>query len=55
MRTPRRAVGTPAGTAVLLPALAGHSDGYVTRCPGAALGQRLPALRETAARLQGRT
>ncbi|WP_399120394.1 peptidoglycan recognition protein [Streptomyces sp. KM273126] len=45
----------PAGTAVLLPALAGHSDGYLTSCPGAALGQRLPALRETAAGLQGRS
>ncbi|MEV6589302.1 peptidoglycan recognition protein family protein [Streptomyces acidicola] len=45
----------PAGTSVLLPALAGHSDGYVTSCPGAALGRRLPALRETAARLQGRS
>ncbi|MDH6626826.1 hypothetical protein M2271_004649 [Streptomyces sp. LBL] len=42
------------GTAVLLPALAGHDDGYRTRCPGAALTARLPAIRERAARLQGR-
>ncbi len=45
----------PAGTAVLLPTLAGHSDGYLTDCPGAALAERLPEMRETAARLQGRT
>jgi hypothetical protein len=45
----------PAGTTVLLPALAGHSDGYMTSCPGAALAERLPALREAAARLQKRS
>ncbi|MEW2404297.1 peptidoglycan recognition protein [Streptomyces sp. NPDC046862] len=45
----------PAGTTVLLPALAGHSDGYMTTCPGAALAERLPAIREAAARLQGRS
>ncbi|MDT0570165.1 peptidoglycan recognition protein [Streptomyces sp. DSM 3412] len=44
-----------AGTTVLLPTLAGHSDGYMTSCPGAALAERLPAIRELAARLQGRT
>ncbi|GGL85792.1 hypothetical protein GCM10010129_31890 [Streptomyces fumigatiscleroticus] len=44
-----------AGTAATLPAVAGHSDGYMTSCPGAALGARLPAVRELAARLQGRT
>ncbi|NJP13891.1 N-acetylmuramoyl-L-alanine amidase [Streptomyces sp. WAC00469] len=44
----------PAGTAALLPALAGHRDGFPTDCPGAALAARFPALRETAARLQGR-
>ncbi|MEE1766207.1 MULTISPECIES: peptidoglycan recognition protein family protein [unclassified Streptomyces] len=43
-----------AGTTVLLPTLAGHSDGYMTSCPGAALAERLPAIREQAARLQGR-
>ncbi|WP_189859947.1 peptidoglycan recognition protein family protein [Streptomyces poonensis] len=43
-----------AGTEALLPALAGHSDGYMTSCPGAALAARLPEIRETAARLQGR-
>ncbi|GHH84787.1 peptidoglycan recognition protein family protein [Streptomyces capitiformicae] len=43
-----------AGTTVLLPTLAGHSDGYMTSCPGAALAERLPAIRELAARLQGR-
>ncbi|MFB7600056.1 peptidoglycan recognition protein [Streptomyces sp. NPDC056160] len=42
------------GTAALLPALAGHTDGFRTTCPGAALTIRLPAIRETAARLQGR-
>ncbi|MFI9647614.1 peptidoglycan recognition protein [Streptomyces sp. NPDC052040] len=43
-----------AGTAVLLPALAGHRDGFATSCPGAALSALLPAIRERAARLQGR-
>ncbi|MFF6784785.1 N-acetylmuramoyl-L-alanine amidase [Streptomyces sp. NPDC012510] len=43
-----------AGTTVLLPALTGHSDGYQTSCPGAALAERLPAMRQQAARLQGR-
>ncbi|WNZ12215.1 peptidoglycan recognition protein [Streptomyces sp. 11x1] len=44
-----------AGTTVLLPTLAGHSDGFMTSCPGAALAERLPAIREQAARLQGRS
>jgi hypothetical protein len=44
----------PVGTTALLPALAGHSDGFPTDCPGAALAVRLPAIREAAARLQGR-
>ncbi|MDX3519894.1 peptidoglycan recognition protein [Streptomyces scabiei] len=44
----------PSGTTVLMPTLAGHSDGYMTSCPGAALAERLPAIRELAARLQGR-
>ncbi|UUU27960.1 peptidoglycan recognition protein family protein [Streptomyces sp. DSM 40750] len=42
------------GTTALLPTLAGHSDGYMTSCPGAALAERLPAIRELAGRLQGR-
>jgi hypothetical protein len=45
----------PSGTTALLPALAGHTDGFMTSCPGAALAERLPAIREAAARLQGRT
>ncbi|MFF0016082.1 peptidoglycan recognition protein [Streptomyces sp. NPDC005374] len=44
-----------AGTTAELPALAGHNDGYMTSCPGAALRARLPEIRERAARLQGRT
>ncbi|MER7489023.1 peptidoglycan recognition protein [Streptomyces sp. NPDC126497] len=43
-----------AGTAATLPAIAGHSDGYMTDCPGAALRARLPEIRDLAARLQGR-
>ncbi|MDX3243572.1 peptidoglycan recognition protein [Streptomyces sp. ME18-1-4] len=43
-----------AGTTAALPALAGHNDGYMTSCPGRALTARLPEIRETAARLQGR-
>ncbi len=43
------------GTTALLPTLAGHSDGFMTSCPGAALAERLPAIRELAARLQGRS
>ncbi|GGR20376.1 hypothetical protein GCM10010251_40210 [Streptomyces aurantiogriseus] len=44
-----------AGATATLPALAGHNDGYMTDCPGAALTARLPEIRRTAARLQGRT
>ncbi|MEU7326514.1 peptidoglycan recognition protein [Streptomyces griseoviridis] len=44
----------PAGHEAVLPALAGHQDGYATTCPGAALMARLPAVREAAAGLQGR-
>ncbi|WP_426570526.1 peptidoglycan recognition protein family protein [Streptomyces canus] len=44
-----------AGVTAVLPALAGHGDGYMTSCPGAALSARLPEIRRTAARLQGRT
>ncbi|MGI5374847.1 peptidoglycan recognition protein family protein [Streptomyces sp. CA-251387] len=43
------------GTTALLPALAGHNDGYMTSCPGAALTARLPEIRQLAARLQGRS
>ncbi|MCT7355695.1 peptidoglycan recognition protein [Streptomyces sp. 15-116A] len=43
-----------AGTTATLPALAGHSDGYMTDCPGAALHARLPDIRTLAARIQGR-
>ncbi|KUL39154.1 peptidoglycan recognition protein family protein [Streptomyces regalis] len=43
-----------AGTTATLPALAGHQEGYMTSCPGAALSALLPEIRETAARLQGR-
>ncbi|WP_256361747.1 peptidoglycan recognition protein [Streptomyces sp. TRM70350] len=43
-----------AGTPATLPALAGHNDGYMTTCPGAALTARLPEIRDLAARLQGR-
>lgn len=42
------------GATAVLPALAGHKDGYMTSCPGAALLARLPEVREVAARLQGR-
>ncbi|MDI9834362.1 peptidoglycan recognition protein [Streptomyces sp. KAU_LT] len=42
------------GTTATLPAVAGHNDGYSTTCPGAALSARLPEIRATAARLQGR-
>ncbi|MES9621729.1 peptidoglycan recognition protein [Streptomyces tuirus] len=43
-----------AGSTARLPALAGHNDGYMTSCPGAALHARLPEIRQLAARLQGR-
>ncbi|MFI9805117.1 peptidoglycan recognition protein [Streptomyces sp. NPDC052301] len=43
-----------AGTAATLPVVAGHSDGFRTDCPGAALVARLPEIRQKAARLQGR-
>ena len=44
-----------AGTTAVLPAVSGHNDGFMTSCPGAALTARLPEIRQTAARLQGRT
>ncbi|MFF4354488.1 peptidoglycan recognition protein [Streptomyces sp. NPDC001530] len=43
-----------AGTAAELPTVAGHNDGFMTSCPGAALTARLPEIRDLAARLQGR-
>ncbi|MFI6338195.1 peptidoglycan recognition protein [Streptomyces sp. NPDC050535] len=43
-----------AGTSAVLHTLAGHKDGFMTSCPGAALTARLPEIRESAARLQGR-
>ncbi|MGP4051127.1 peptidoglycan recognition protein family protein [Streptomyces sp. 2A115] len=46
----RYAAGTP-GT---FTAVSGHTDGYWTACPGAALTARLPEIRQHAARLQGR-
>ncbi|WP_274563992.1 peptidoglycan recognition protein [Streptomyces spiramyceticus] len=42
------------GTTPLFYAVSGHSDGYRTICPGSALMAELPAIREIAARLQGR-
>ncbi|MFI5682485.1 peptidoglycan recognition protein [Streptomyces sp. NPDC051636] len=42
------------GTTATFPAVAGHNDGYMTTCPGAALTAKLPAIREAAARLQSR-
>ncbi|WP_373033781.1 peptidoglycan recognition protein [Streptomyces sp. NRRL B-2790] len=44
-----------AGSTATLPVVAGHNDGFRTSCPGAALAARLPEIRRTAARLQGRT
>ncbi|MFG2571795.1 peptidoglycan recognition protein [Streptomyces sp. NPDC048481] len=44
-----------AGVTVVLPALAGHRDAYMTSCPGAALNALLPEIRRAAARIQGRT
>lgn len=43
-----------AGSTAALPAVAGHNEGFRTSCPGAALTARLPEIRRTAARLQGR-
>ncbi|MFE0135370.1 peptidoglycan recognition protein [Streptomyces sp. NPDC059037] len=43
-----------AGSSGQFRAISGHRDGYYTYCPGAALMAALPAIRETAARLQGR-
>ncbi|MEU3795005.1 peptidoglycan recognition protein family protein [Streptomyces fructofermentans] len=43
-----------AGTRATFTAVSGHSDGYSTECPGAALTARLPEIRQRAAHLQGR-
>ncbi|GAA5001189.1 peptidoglycan recognition protein [Streptomyces siamensis] len=43
-----------AGTSAALPTVAGHNAAFMTTCPGAALTGRLPAIRDEAARLQGR-
>ncbi|WJV50330.1 peptidoglycan recognition protein [Streptomyces flavofungini] len=45
----------PAGRHASFRTVAGHTDGYTTDCPGAALRAELPAIRERAAELQGRT
>ncbi|MFJ7243780.1 peptidoglycan recognition protein [Kitasatospora sp. NPDC098652] len=42
----------PKGTVVDFDAISGHRDGFATECPGDALYRRLPAIRDTAARLQ---
>ncbi|MFG2309602.1 peptidoglycan recognition protein [Streptomyces sp. NPDC048566] len=42
------------GTTAVLPTVAGHDDGFMTSCPGAALSARLPEIRAEAARYQGR-
>lgn len=43
-----------AGATATLHAIAGHSEGYMTSCPGTALRARLPEIRALAARIQGR-
>ncbi|MCD9874246.1 peptidoglycan recognition protein family protein [Streptomyces guryensis] len=45
----------PSGSTATFPALAGHTEAFMTSCPGRALTARLPAIRQLAARLQGRT
>ncbi|WP_228981138.1 peptidoglycan recognition protein [Streptomyces sp. DH12] len=44
----------PEGTKAALPVVGGHTDGYPTGCPGAALYARLPDLSARVARLQRR-
>ncbi|RKN08741.1 peptidoglycan recognition protein [Streptomyces radicis] len=44
----------PVGTTVKLNNISGHRDGYATECPGDALYDDLPTIRDTAHRLQGR-
>ncbi|MEU6016822.1 peptidoglycan recognition protein [Streptomyces sp. NPDC047515] len=43
------------GTSAEFDAISGHRDGYATNCPGDALFARLPAIRDIAAGLQGRS
>ncbi|MFH8610752.1 peptidoglycan recognition protein [Streptomyces sp. NPDC018029] len=43
-----------AGTGAVFHTVAAHKDGYATSCPGASLTAEMPAIREAAARLQGR-
>lgn len=42
----------PKGTAVSLPAVSGHRDGFHTRCPGEELYRRLPEIRAAASALR---
>ncbi|KRV49706.1 N-acetylmuramoyl-L-alanine amidase [Wenjunlia vitaminophila] len=44
----------PKGTKAVLPVVTGHTDSYATDCPGAALYDKLPEIRDRAARVQGR-
>nr|WP_149181708.1 peptidoglycan recognition protein [Streptomyces sp. TRM49041] len=44
----------PKGTTAVLPVVGGHTDGYPTTCPGAALYAKLPDISARAARLQRR-
>ncbi|MER7110056.1 peptidoglycan recognition protein family protein [Streptomyces sp. NPDC000229] len=44
----------PKGTKAVLPVVGGHTDGYPTRCPGAALYAKLPDIGARAARIQRR-
>jgi uncharacterized protein with LGFP repeats len=44
----------PKGTSASFYAISAHRDGFATDCPGDALFARLPAIRDLAARLQGR-
>ncbi|MFD7948579.1 hypothetical protein ACFV5K_37680, partial [Streptomyces sp. NPDC059744] len=44
----------PKGTSASFHAISAHRDGFATDCPGEALVARLPAIRDLAARLQGR-
>ncbi|WP_240653695.1 peptidoglycan recognition protein [Streptomyces sp. AcE210] len=43
------------GTSATFNAISGHRDGFATDCPGEALFARLPAIRQLAADLQGRS
>ncbi|MET8399154.1 peptidoglycan recognition protein [Streptomyces sp900116325] len=44
----------PKGTSARFYAISAHRDGFATDCPGEALFARLPAIRDLAARIQGR-